>query len=32
MGKTNFSDQFGKIIIHHKRIGYDFNVKRQSAC
>ena len=23
MGKTDFSDQFRKIIIRHKRIGYD---------
>ena len=32
MGRTGFSDQFRKIIIHHKRIGYDLNVIRQSAC
>ena len=32
MGRTNFSDQFGKIIIRHNRIGYDLNVMRQSAC
>ena len=32
MGRTDFSDQFRKIIIHHKRIGYDLNVMRQSAC
>ena len=32
MGKTDFSDQFRKIIIRHKRIGYDLNVMRQSAC
>ena len=30
---TDFSDQFSKIIIiRHKRIGYDLNVMRQSAC
>ena len=29
MGRTDFSDQFRKIII---RIGYDLNVIRQSAC
>ena len=29
---TNFSDQFRKIIIRHKRIGYDSNVMRQSVC
>ena len=32
MGRTDFSDQFRKVIIRHKRIGYDFNVMRQSAC
>ena len=32
MGITDFSDQFRKIIIRHKRIGYDLNVMRQSAC
>ena len=32
MGRTHFSDQFRKIIIRHKRIGYDLNVMRQSAC
>ena len=32
IGCTDFSDQFRKIIIHHKRIGYDLNVMRQSAC
>ena len=32
MGMTDFSDQFRKIIIRHKRIGYDLNVMRQSAC
>ena len=26
-----FSDRFRKIIICHKRIGYDLNVMRQSA-
>ena len=31
MGRTDFSDQFRKII-RHKRIGYDLNVTRQSAC
>ena len=29
---TNFSDQFRKIIMHYKRIGYNLNVMRQSAC
>ena len=32
MGRTDFSDQFRKIIIRHTRIGYDLNVMRQSAC
>ena len=32
MGRTDFFDQFRKIIIRHKRIGYDFNVMGQSAC
>ena len=32
MGRTDFSRQFRKMIIHHKRIGYDLNVMRQSAC
>ena len=31
-GMTDFSDQFRKIIMHYKRIGYDLNVMRQSAC
>ena len=26
------SDQFRRIIIRHKRIGYNLNVMRQSAC
>ena len=32
--RTDFSDQFRKIVIHvrRKRIGYDLNVMRQSAC
>ena len=32
MGRTDFADQFRKIILRHKRIGYDLNVMRQSAC
>ena len=32
MGMTDFSDQFRKIIICHKRIGYDLNFMRESAC
>ena len=26
MGRTGFSDQFRKILIRHKRIGYNLNV------
>ena len=29
---TDFSDQFRKIIMRYKRIGYNLNVVRQSAC
>ena len=32
MGRTDFPDQFRKMIIRHKCIGYDLNVMRQSAC
>ena len=32
MGRTDFSDQFCKIRILPKRIGYDLNVMHQSAC
>ena len=32
MGRADLSDQFRKIIMRHKRIGYDLNVMRQSAC
>ena len=32
MVRTDFFDQFRKIIIRHERIGYDLNVIRQSAC
>ena len=31
-GMTDFSDQFRKIIMHYKRIGYNLNVMRESAC
>ena len=31
-GMTDFSDQFRKSIIRYKRIGYNLNVMRQSAC
>ena len=29
---TDFSDQFIKIIMRYKRIGFTLNVMRQSAC
>ena len=29
---TDFSDQFRKIIMRYKRIAYNLNVMRQSAC
>ena len=32
MGRTDFTDQFRKIIIRYKRIGYNLNVMRHSAC
>ena len=32
MGRTDVSHQFRKMIIRHKRIGYDLNVMGQSAC
>ena len=32
MGRADNSNQFRKMIIRHKRIGYNLNVKRQSAC
>ena len=32
MDRTDYSDQFRKIKIRHKRIGYNLNVMRQSAC
>ena len=31
-GRTDFSDNFRKIIIRYKRIGYNMNVMRQTAC
>ena len=31
MGRTDFSDQFRKIILRHKRIDYDWNFIRQSV-
>ena len=32
VSRADFSDQFRKVIIRHKRIGYKRNVMRQSAC
>ena len=29
---TDFTDQFRKLIMRYKRIGYNLNVMRQSAC
>ena len=32
MGSTDFSEQFRKTVIRHKRIGYGLIVMLQSAC
>ena len=32
IGSNDFSFQFGKIITRYRRIGYNLNVMRQSAC
>ena len=32
VGRNNLSDQFWKIIIRYKRIGYNMNVMRPTAC
>ena len=32
IGRNDFSFQFRKIITHYRRIGYNLNVMRQSAC
>ena len=32
IGRNYFSFQFRKIITHYRRIGYNLNVVRQSAC
>ena len=32
VGGAGFSDQFRKIIVRYKRIGYNINIMRQSAC
>ena len=31
-GRADFSVQFRKIIVRYKRIGYNINIMRQSAC
>ena len=32
VSRADFSDQFKKIIVRYKRIGYNINIMRQSAC
>ena len=32
VGRADFSDQFKTIIVRYKRIGYNINIMRQSAC
>ena len=32
MSRADFSDQFRKVIMRYKRIGYNINVMRYSAC
>ena len=32
VGKSNFSEQFGKLINRYKRIGYSLDIIRQTAC
>ena len=32
VGKTNFSDQFKKIVKRYIRVGYNLDIMRQSAC
>ena len=32
VGRVDFSDQFRQIIVRYKRIGYNINIMRQSAC
>ena len=32
MGKSNFSEQFRKLINRYKRIGYSLEIMRQTAC
>ena len=32
VGRADFSDQFRKNSVRYKRIGYNINIMRQSAC
>ena len=32
VGKSNFSEQFRKLIYRYKRIGYSLDIMRQTAC
>ena len=32
VGKSNFSEQFRKLIKRYKRIGYSLDIMRQTAC
>ena len=32
VGRADFTDQFRKIIVRYKHIGYNINIMRQSAC
>ena len=32
VGRADFSDQFKKVIVRYKRIGYNINIMRHSAC
>ena len=32
VGRADFSDQFRKIIVRYKRIGFNISIMRQSAC
>ena len=32
IGKNDFPNHFKKIIVHHKKIDYNINVLRQTAC
>ena len=32
VGRADFSDQFRKIIVRYKRMGYNINIMRHSAC